>query len=329
MMRRREFIAVLGASAIWPMRLLAQSNVVKRIAVLMPWDENDPEIRPRLAAIRAGLRQLGWVEGTNVELIFRWAAGNTGRIETFASELVAMRPDVILASTTPTVAALARATSSVPIVFVMVVDPVGQGIVRSLSNPGGNFTGFTHFEFSMSGKWFEFLKDAAPPLAKLGVIFNPQTAPYHAAFFETLRAPALSSSVEPVSLPARNPTELENSVSTFAQNPNGGLLVLPDTFTTVNRKLIISLAEQYRLPTIYPLDQFTVQGGLISYGPDLVDLYERAPQYVDRILKGAAPADLPVQQPTKFELVINMTAAKAVGVTFPVTLLARADRVIE
>jgi putative ABC transport system substrate-binding protein len=229
--------------------------------LFIPWAEDDIEIRPRVVAVRAGLRELGWVEGTNIELVFRWAAGSPDRIRAYAAELVAMQPDVILASTTPTVAALVRSNRDIPTVFVMVVDPVGQGLVQSLSKPGGNFTGFTHFEFGMGGKWLELLKDAAPRLSKIAVIFNPDTAPYYNSFIDASRSASSSSSFEPIALPARDPAELVRDIAAFAQGPNGGLLVLPDTFTTINREIIVSLAARHHLPTIYPLSQFTAQAG--------------------------------------------------------------------
>jgi putative tryptophan/tyrosine transport system substrate-binding protein len=328
-MRRRDFIALVGGAAVWPAVSFAQTNSIRRLAVFMPCAETDLEIRPRVAALRAGLRELGWIEGTNIELVFRWAAGSPDRIRAYAAELVAMQPDLILASTTPTVTALVRGNRDIPTVFVMVVDPVGQGLVRSLSKPGGNFTGFTHFEFGMAGKWLELIKDAAPLVAKTAVIFNPDTAPYYSSFMDVLSESGNSSAIESIVAPSRDPAELVRHITAFAQGANGGLIVLPDTFTTINRELIVSLAARHHLPAIYPLSQFTAGGGLISYGPDLVDLYRRAPIYIDRILKGGKPADLPIQQPTKFELIVNLKTAKALGLEVPPTLLARADEVIE
>jgi putative ABC transport system substrate-binding protein len=332
-MKRREFVTLVGgaaASIAWPLAARTQQPArIRRIALLMPWAENDPEIRPRVAALHAGLREVGWEEGHNVEFLFRWASGAPDRIRAFAAELVAMAPDVIVASTTPAVRALASITSTIPVVFIMVVDPVGQGLVQSLSKPGSNFTGFTHFEFGMGGKWLQLLKEIAPGVANVAVIFNPDTAPYHPSFINAVDAAALWSSVKPIAAPARSGAELERFFVAFSQHPSGGLLILPDTFTTVNRALIVALAARHQLPAMYPLTFFAVQGGLMSYGPNLVDLYHRAALYVHRVLNGASPSDLPVQQPTKFELIINLKTAKALGLEIPSSLLARADEVIE
>ncbi len=330
-MRRREFITLVGGTAVaWPLAARAQQpDRIRRIVLLMPWAESDPEIRPRVAALQAGLRELGWIEGHDVELTFRWASGAPDRVRAYAAELMKMAPDVIVASTTPAVRALAPITSQIPVVFVMVLDPVGQGLVESLSKPGRNFTGFPHFEFAMSGKWLQLLKEVAPNVVKVALIFNPDTAPYHKSFLHALEAPALSTSIQAIAAPAHNAVDLERVLAAFSQEPNVGLLVLPDTFTTVNRALIVALAARHQLPAIYPLTFFAEQNGLMSYGPDLVDLYRRAALYVDRVLNGATPSDLPVQQPTKFELVINLKTAKALGLDVPLMLLARADEVIE
>ena len=330
-MRRREFITFLGGAAtLWPLAARAQQpDRIRRIALLMPWAESDPEIHPRVAALREGLRELGWTEGHNIELTFRWASAAPDRVRAYAAELVTMAPDVIVASTTPAVRALAPITNNIPVVFIMVVDPVGQGLVQSLSKPGRNFTGFSHFEFAMSGKWLQLLKEVAPSVVNVALIFNPDTAPYYKSFLHALEEAALSSSIKAIAAPAHNSVDLERVLTAFSQGPNGGLLVLPDTFTTVNRALIVALAARHQLPAVYPLTFFAAQNGLMSYGPDLVDLYRRAALYVDRILNGASPTDLPVQQPTKFELVINLKTATALGLTVPPTLLALADEVIE
>jgi putative tryptophan/tyrosine transport system substrate-binding protein len=329
--RRREFITLLGCSATaWPLAARAQQGErVRRIGVLMGgFVANDPEGQARVTAFQGSLQGLGWVGGRSAEIEYRWAP-TTDLMQTYAKEIVEWQPDVILGQTTPAVGALMRATPTIPIVFVQVNDPVGQGMVQSLSNPGGHVTGFSAFEFSLGSKWLEILKEIAPHVARVAVIFNPKTAPYFGSFLRPLEAAALSVAVESIATSVHDAAEIERGIALFANVPNGGLIVLPDTFTLVNRAQIIALANEHRLPAIYPFRYHAVDGGLVSYGIDTIDLYRRAASYVDRILRGAKPADLPVQQPTKFELAINLKTAKILGLTFPPGLLATADEVIE
>jgi putative ABC transport system substrate-binding protein len=329
-MRRREFITLLGSAAIaWPYTVLGQqTDRVPRVGVLMSLPESDPETKPRVEALQQGLRELGLRDGRNIHIDYRWGTTDADQTARNAKELIDLKPDVIVGASTPGVAALLRETRTIPIVFVLISDPVGQGFIANLARPGGNITGFTSFEFSMGGKWLEILKEIAPQVSRVALIFNPDTIPY-AAFGRSIEAAASSFAVRPVQAPVRSPTEIEVAINTFAQEPNGALLVLPDTYIAVHRQLVIGLAAKYHLPAVYGLPYFATDGGLVSYGPDLVDLFRRAPAYVDRILKGAKPADLPVQQPTKFELVINLKTAKALGLEVPPSLLARADEVVE
>jgi putative tryptophan/tyrosine transport system substrate-binding protein len=327
-MRRREFIAGLGALA-WPAVTRAQQTErVRRIGVLMTTGENDAEGRARVAAFVGGLREVGMDEGRNVRLDYRWGGTEAERLRTLASELVTFRPDVLFAGSSPSLAALRRTTTTIPIVFASVSDPVGQGFVESLAHPGANITGFTNFEFSIIGKWVELLKQIAPMTKRFGVIFNPDTAPYALRYLHAFEDAARSFAAEPVTAPVRSDGEIEGAIAALAQS-EGGLIVMTDTFTTARRKVIISLTSRYRVPALYPGRFFTAEGGLMSYGTDVPDLFRRSASYVNRILNGAKPRDLPVQQPTKFELVINQKTAKALGLTIPETLLATADEVIQ
>src|SRR5262249_1473434 len=301
---------------------------MRGIGVLMPTGENDTEGRARAAAFVDGLHELGLTEHRNAKLDYRWGENDVGRLRTLASELVALAPEVFLAGSSPPLAALQRATTTIPIVFVLVSDPVGQGFVDSLAHPGANITGFTNFEFSMIGKWVEMLKEIAPATRRVGVIFNPETAPYTQRYLRPFEDAARSFAAEPVTAPVRSDSEIESAIASLARS-NGGVIVMTDPFTAVHRKAIVSLAAHYRVPVVYPYRFFTAEGGLMSYGADVPDLFRRSASYVDRILSGAKPRDLPVQQPTKFELVVNVKTAKALGLTFRPTLLARADEVIE
>lgn len=325
-MRRREFVTLLGGSAAaWPLAARAQSaSKVWRIGLLMTIAETEPEAQARLTSFRAGLQQLGWKEGDNIRIDYRFAAGDPERVRSSAAELVSLAPDVILANGTAILSALRQATQSIPIVFVLVPDPVGDGFVASLARPGGNLTGITNFEFPMGGKWVEFLKEIAPHLSNVALIFNPETAPYARHF---LRSVALGA--EATLVPVRNDLEIERALETVARKSNSGLIIVPDLFTSGHRELIVALAARHRLPAIYPFRFFVANGGLLSYGVDTLDLFRRSASFVDRILKGDKPSDLPVQAPTKFELVINLKTAKALGLDVPQTLLARADEVIE
>jgi putative ABC transport system substrate-binding protein len=329
-MRRREFITLLGGVAVaWPLAAGAQqAERVRRVGVLMNLASDDAEGQARLAAFHQGLQQLGWTVGRNVQIDYRWGAGNVDRIRKFAAELVALAPDVILSTGSPSVAALQQATHTVPIVFVTVVDPVSSGFVDSLARPGGNITGFALYEYSIGGKWLELLKDIAPGMTRVAVIRDPAlTAGGGQLGVIQAIAPSVGVQVTPINV--RDASEIDRAITAFARSPNGGLLVTGSTLAGVHRDLIITLAARHKLPAVYFARYFVVSGGLISYGPGLVDQYRDAAGYIDRILKGEKPADLPVQAPTKYELVINLKTAKALGLEMPTTVLARADEVIE
>ena len=330
-MRRRDFIRGLGgAAATWPLAVRAQQDErVRRIGVLVASPADDAEVQARLAAFKEGLAQLGWTEGRNVRIDTRWATTNADDLRKHAAELAASTPDVLVgASGTTTAAALLQATRTVPIVFAIVVDPVGAGFVASLARPGGNATGFTMFEYGMSGKWLELLKQIAPGVTRAAVLRDPAIAS-GIGQFGAVQAVAPSLRVELSPVDVRDAPEIERAVTAFAGIENGGLVVTASPSGTVHRELIIALAARHKLPAVYWQRFYRASGGLMSYGPDLLDQYRRAAGYVDRILKGEKPADLPVQAPTKYELVINLKTAKALGLTVPPSLLARADEVIE
>jgi putative tryptophan/tyrosine transport system substrate-binding protein len=328
-MKRREFITLLsGAAAAWPVAARAQqSERVRRIGVLMYFAAGDAEGQARLAAFAQALQQLGWSDGRNLRIDTRWATADD--IHRHAAELVALAPDVLVAASgTATVAPLLQATRTVPIVFVVVIDPVGAGFVASLAQPGGNATGFTVYEYSMSGKWLELLKEMAPSVTRAAVLRDPAVASGIGQFGAVqIVGPSFGVAVSPVDV--RDAGEIERAVTAFARGSNGGLIVTAGGPATSHRHPIIALAARHRLPAVYPTRYYVTAGGLISYGPDLIDQFRRAAGYVDRILKGEKPADLPVQAPTKFELVINLKVAKALGLEVPPTVLARADEVIE
>jgi putative ABC transport system substrate-binding protein len=331
-MRRREFItAIAGSAAAWPLAAHAQQpERVRRIGVLMGYPENDLEGPAFFAAFREGLQKLGWMEDHNIRLDTRWASpDDTEARQRFAKELVALQPDLILSSVTPTTAALLQHTRTIPIVFATVADPVGSGFVASLARPGGNVTGFQAMVGSLGGKWLELLKEIAPRVARVAMLFNPAVAPYADSYLSPFKAAASSFAVEPIASPVRNTAELESVIAAQAGAPNGGLIVMPDTFTDVHRAEIISLAARFGLPAVYPRRPFTELGGLLSYGIDQLDSYRRAATYVDRILKGEKPSELPIQAPVKFELVINLKTAKALGLDVPWFLRQRADEVID
>ena len=329
-MKRREFITLLGgAAAAWPLAARAQqSEPMRRIGVLMNVAADDPEAAARVGAFSQGLGELGLVIGRNVRIDYRWYAGNAEAARKYATELVALAPEVILASGTLGVTAIQQVNRPVPIVFTLVADPVGAGFVNSLAQPGGNATGFMLYEYSLSGKWLEFLKQIAPRITRVAVL-RDQTNPAGIAQFGAIQAlaPSLGVQVSPINV--RNANDIESGIATFARTANGGLIVTGSASATVHHHLITKLAAQYNLPAIYTNRVSVAGGALISYGPDRVDPYRRAASYVDRILKGEKPADLPVQAPTKYELVINLKTAKAVGLEVPPSLLARADEVIE
>jgi putative tryptophan/tyrosine transport system substrate-binding protein len=330
-MQRREFITLIGgAAATWPLAAHAQqSERMLRIGVLMGFAESDPEAGAWVAAFREGLQKLGWAEGRNIRIDIRRGALDAESRQRFAKELVASQPDLILSHTTPTTAALLHQTRTIPIVFVQVADPVGSGFVASFPRPGGNVTGFTNIEPTMAGKWLELLKEIAPRVARVALLFNPATATYAEYFLNPFKAAAASFAVEAIAAPVRDTSELESVIAAQAREPNGGLIVMPDPFTAVHRAEITSLAARYRLPAVYPFRFFTELGGLLSYGNDIIDNFRRAATYADRILKGAKPSELPVQAPVKFVLVINLKTAKALGLDVPLSLQQRADEVIE
>ena len=327
--KRREFITLLSGTAVaWPLAAGGQQpERMRRIGVLMNLASDDAEGQARLAAFHQGLQQLGWTVGRNVQIDYRWSAGNADYIRKFAAELVALAPDVIVSTGSPSVAVLQQATRSVPIVFTAVVDPVGGGLVASLARPGGNATGFMLFEYSTSGKWLELLKEIAPRVMRAAVIRDP-TLTAAVAQFAAIQGAAGSLGVELSPIDMRDAGEIERAVTAFSRVSNGGLIVTASG-SSARRSLIITLAARHKLPAVYAFRYFATSGGLISYGPDIIDPFRRAAGYVDRILKGEKPADLPVQTPTKYELVINLKTAKALGLEVPATLLARADEVIE
>jgi ABC-type uncharacterized transport system substrate-binding protein len=330
-MRRREFVILLGggAAAAWPLAARAQqSHRLRVVGVLLAMAPDDPEAQLRVQAFEAGLRELGWTEGRNLRLEYRWAAGDAALLRKQATELVGLAPDLILATSTPVLAAL-RQENPLPIVFVQVTDPIGGGFVSNLARPGGSLTGFTSFEFTIGSKWLEALKHVAPAVTRVALIFNPDTAPFAHMFWQPVEDAAPSFDVEPIQAPIRDVGEIERTIAAFARNTYGGLIVLPDVSTTNHRDLIIALAARHRLPAVYPYRYFAASGGLMSYGTDLTDVHRRAASYVDRILKGAVPGDLPVQAPAKFEFVINLKTANALGLTVPPLWLGRADEVIE
>ena len=330
-MRRRDFIRGLGgAAATWPLAVRAQQDErVRRIGVLVASPADDAESQARVAAFKEGLAQLGWTEGRNVRIDTRWATTNADDLRKHAAELAASTPDVLVgASGTTTVAALLQATRTVPIVFAIVVDPVGAGFVASLARPGGNATGFLMFEYGLSGKWLELLKQIAPGVTRVAVLRDPAIAS-GIGQFGALQSAAPSLGFELIPIDVRDAGEIERAITTFGRSSNGGLVVTGSPTATLHRNLIVALAAQHRLPAVYWARGVGAGGGLISYGPDLVDQFRQAAGYVDRILKGAKPSELPVQAPTKYELVVNLKTAKALGLTVPPSLLARADEVIE
>jgi putative ABC transport system substrate-binding protein len=331
-LRRREFISLLGsASVAWPLAARAQlADGVRRIGVLMPFVESDPEGQRRVNAFLQGLKELGWIRGRNVQIDYRWVAGDDAdRIRVYTAELVDLKPDVIVCQSTHAVVALKKQTRIIPVVFAQVTDPVGNGIVEGLARPGGNITGFTNFEFSMGGKWIEVLKEIDPRVARVAVIFNPDTAPHAGFILRSIEVAAPSFAAEPIAAPLHDAAGIESALAALGQRAGGGVIVMPDAFTTTHRDLIVALAARHHVPAIYPFRYMIAAGGLISYGNDALHATQQVALYVDRILKGIKPGDLPVQQPTKFELAINLKTAKALGLEVPPTLLARADEVIE
>jgi len=331
--RRRQFIRLFGGAALsWPLAARAQQpDRIRRVGVLIPLlAADDPVGQARIAALREGLEKLGWTEGRNIRIDTRSAkTDDVESMQRFAKELVALQPDLILTQSTTITATMLQETRTIPIVFAVVADPVGSGFVASFPQPGGNVTGFVTMEPTMAGKWMELLKQIAPRVARVAFLFNPATATYFEYWLNPFKAAAASFAVEAIAAPVRDRSEVESVVAEQARAPNGGLIVMPDTFTDAHRVEITSLAVRYRLPAVYPYRYFTALGGLLSYGDDLTDNFRRAAAYADRILKGAKPSDLPVQAPVKFDLVINLKTAKAIGITIPPSLLASATEVIE
>jgi putative tryptophan/tyrosine transport system substrate-binding protein len=331
-MQRRTFVTLLGGAAVaWPISTRAQQpERIRRIGVLMGYAESDLEAQKNLAAFREGLQKLGWTEGRKISIDLRWAPpDNPGQRQRFAKELVTLQLDLILSHTTPTTAALLQETRSIPIVFANVSDPIGSGFITSFSRPGGNVTGFTTIEDSLGGKWLELLKEIAPHVNRVGLLFDPETATYAEYYLKLLKDAAAKFAVEATTAPVRDRSELGPVIARLAGEPNAGLIVVPDSFSIAHRAEIASLAARSRLPAVYPFRLFTEVGGLLAYGVDLSDNFRRAALYADRILKGENPGDFPVQGPAKFEFIVNLKAARALGLNVPAELLARADEVIE
>jgi putative ABC transport system substrate-binding protein len=330
-MRRREFVTLIGgAAAVWPRLAYAQqpTDRVRRIGVLMPYTKDDPEDQQRVAAFKEGLKQSGWIEGRNIQSDYRWYAGDADRARSAAKELVALKPDLILVGASAGLVALTQEARSVPLIFVAVTDPVGLGLVESLARPGGNATGFTFFEFSVGTKLLESLRQIAPQARRIALMYTPDS-PVHRQYLNAIDAIAPSTAMTLIKTPVRNAAEIEAAIEAVGREPNSGLMVLPEPFFPVHRKLIVELAARYNLPTVYPFRSFTDDGGLMSYSVDVIDLYRRAGGYADRLLRGGVAAEMPVQQPIKYQLVINLKTAKALSLEVPPSLLARADEVIE
>jgi putative tryptophan/tyrosine transport system substrate-binding protein len=331
MIARRKFVTLLGGAAVaWPLGVRAQqSERIRRIGVLMALRESDPVTQARVAAFQQALAGLGWIEGRNLKIEWRWTGADVARVRDYAAELVQLAPEVILAQSTPNVAALKKATTSIPIVFAVVNDPVAQGFIASMAHPGGNITGFSFLDYSMVGKSLEMLKEIAPSVVRVAVMFNPETYPYYNIHLRSFETVARALSLELTGAPVHNPAEIEESVAKLERQPGSALLVTPDPFTVVHRAAIIGAAKQHRIPATYSYRQHVEEGALMSYGADTIDIFRRSASYIDRILKGTRPADLPAQAPVKFEMAINVKTAKALGLDVPDKLLALADEVIE
>jgi putative tryptophan/tyrosine transport system substrate-binding protein len=330
-MRRRDFISLLGGAAgAWSVAARAeQSDRKRRVGVLMGIAETDPLSPARIGVFKQRLQQLGWIEGRNLLLNFLWAAGDADRTNALAKEIVGLQPDVIVAHTALPALALQKETNTIPIVFAVVSNPEGAGLVKGLTNPGRNITGFTNMEPTMGAKWLQMLKEIAPRVKRVAIMFSPDASPIVVPFSRASEAAAQAIAVEVVTLPVHQPVEIEEALTKLGHEPGWGLMLLPDIFATSHRKLILELTAHHGLPAIYPYRYFVAEGGLISYGTDSVDQFAQTSTYVDRILRGAKPGELPVQAPTKFELVINLKTAKALGLTVPDKLLVAADEVIE
>jgi putative ABC transport system substrate-binding protein len=327
-MKRREFITVLGATAVWPLAARAeQPEHITRIGVLMGIGENDPEAGPRTEALEQGLHELGWVKGRNLQLDYRWTAGDLNRAQLFAKEIVELKPDLIVVHSTPAVKALRQFTSTIPMVFVLIADPIGSGFVQNLSHPGGNITGFMNVDSPMTSKWLELIVEIAPKTKQVALLYNPNTAPFYKDFLRNFDEAAPRFKVRGIATPVLDADGIEQAFKELG--PDTALFVLPDVFVQVHRTLIIKLAAQYRIPAIYPYRFFPTSGGLLSYGIDTIIVFRQAAGYADKILKGTAPNDLPVQAPLTFKLIVNLQAAHAIGLTISESFLLRADEVIE
>jgi putative tryptophan/tyrosine transport system substrate-binding protein len=330
-MNRRAFITLLGgAAATWPLAARAQQTErMRQVGLILPYAQDDPEAQSRVKAFRNGLRDVDWVEGRNIRIDYRFSGIDPTQIKQSVAEMVSLAPDLIVANTIPVLTALRQTTSTIPIVFTVVNDPVGQGFVSSLARPGGNITGFSFIEFSMVGKWIGILKDIAPDLSRVALMFNPDTAPYYDVFLRSFERQPRSVAVEVSAAPVRNTAEIEQVIARLAQQPGSGLIAASDSFVVFHRDAILKPAKMHRVPVISAYRQFVLEGSLVSYGPDPSDIFRRTGSYVDRILRGEKPADLPVQSPTKYELIVNIKTAKALGLQIPDRLLALADEVIE
>ena len=332
-MRRRDFIRLCGGAValagLRPFAARAQQTRVRRIGFLMALPEHDPAAQGEIDALQQGLRQAGWTAGSNVTIDYRWPGSDVDRVGVAAAELVALRPDLLIARSTPSTAALLRETRTIPIVFVQVAEPIGSGFVASLARPGGNVTGFTNFELSIGGKWLELLKEVSPGLKRVGFMYNPQTAPFAGLFITSSEAAARSLGIEGIAKPVQSATDIDAVLDTLGREANAGLVCIPDTSNTSHRDVIIAAAARNRVPAVYAFNDFARAGGLMVYAVDTTDLLRRAGGYADRIFKGASPAELPVQQPTKFTLAVNLKTAKALGLDVPQSVLVRADDVIE
>jgi putative ABC transport system substrate-binding protein len=327
-MQRREFTMLLGGAAAWPLAARAQQAAARRIGVLMSTAADDPRVREHLAGLRDGLARLGWVDGSTIHIDYRFAGGNSDQFSVLAKELISLHPEVIFAQSTPVAATLQRETRTIAIVFVEVSDPIGSGFIASLARPGGNLTGMIQYEPGITGKWLAMLKEIAPSLARVARLANPKGTAYD-YFLRNATAAAPSLAIEIISSRVDSVVDIERSISSLSRQGNGGLVLPPESFTNVNRKAIIGLAAEHRLPAVYAWRYFVTDGGLMSYGIDLADVYRQSASYVDRILRGAKPADIPVQVPTKYETALNLKTAKALGLAVPAALLVSADEVIE
>jgi putative tryptophan/tyrosine transport system substrate-binding protein len=330
-MRRRQFIAALGAVAALPSALRAQQgdHRIRQIGVLMSAVPDDPSGDADIAAFRQGLDELGWTDGRNIQIHVRWPGGDVERVRALAKDLVELKPEVLVARSTPTTMALRSETDAIPIVFANISEPVESGLAQTLARPGGNVTGFTNFESSIGGKWLQLLKEVDPRISRIGMIYNPQTAPFGRLFLRSVQSATATLSVQPVDLPVQSAAEIETELATFGREKGGSLVAIPDSFTSEHRHLIIALAARYRLPAVFSYLSATHSGGLMAYAVDSRDTMRRAAGYIDRILKGAKPGELPIQQPAQFALSVNLKTAKALGLEFPPSLVATADEVIE